>query len=84
MFMHEWFTAMGTASLSLDNASRMWDVMVFEGDMVLVRSAAAFLTGLEARLFGAETGKEVLAIVKDGLDNIGEEEWMKLVRQSGK
>ncbi len=84
MFMHEWFTAMGTASLSLDNASRMWDVMVFEGDMVLLRSAAAFLTSLEARLFGAETGKEVLAIVKDGLDNIGEEDWMKLVRQSGK
>lgn len=82
--MHEWFTAMGTQNLSLDECSRMWDVMVFEGDMTLVRSAAAFLTAMEGKLFGCSTGREVQGFIKQGLEGMGEEAWMRCVRQAGK
>jgi hypothetical protein len=68
----------------LDNATRLWDVMVFEGDAVLVRAAVAYLTAMEGKLFGAESAKQVYDIVRGGLDNKGEEEWMKAVRDAGK
>jgi hypothetical protein len=82
--MHSWFTAMGTANLGLDNVSRLWDVMVFEGDALLVRAAVAFLTSIEARLFGCTSGEEVMKYVSEGLGNLSEDEWMKLVRGAGK
>jgi hypothetical protein len=58
--------------------------MVFEGDAVLVRAGVALLMGLEGKLFGAGIAKEVGLIVKTGLNNVGEEEWMKNVREAGK
>jgi hypothetical protein len=84
MYMHNWFTALGTATLDLEQVSRLWDVMVFEGDALLVRAAVAFLTSLEAKLFGASTAEEICRIVKEGIAGIGEEEWMRLVRAAGK
>lgn len=86
-YMHEWFTSMGTSNLGLDDVSRLWDVMVFEGDALLVRGAVAFLTSLEGRLFGCTTGEEVRRVVKQGLEagvGVGEEEWMRCVRGAGK
>ncbi len=68
----------------MDNATRLWDVMVFEGDAVLVRAAVAYLTAIEGKLFGAESARQVYDIIRDGLDNLGEEEWIKAVRDAGK
>ncbi len=78
------FTSLFTESLSLDNATRLWDVVVFEGDAVIVRAAVAYLTELEGKLFGAEKKEDVYAIVKEGLDGVGEEDWMLAVRGAGK
>lgn len=76
---------MGTGSLNLDNATRLWDVMVFEGDAVLVRAGVALLTSMEGRLFGAENPKEASQIIEGGLlDSVGEEQWMRCVRDAGK
>lgn len=58
--------------------------MVFEGDAVLVRACVAYLTAMEGKLFGAESASQVYDIVKAGLDNMGEEQWMKAVRDAGK
>jgi len=58
--------------------------MVFEGDALLVRAGVAYLTAIEGKLFGAESTREVHDIIKDGLDNWGEEQWMKAVRDAGK
>lgn len=82
-YLRNIFTGLFTESLNLDNATRLWDVMVFEGDAVLVRAAVAFLTELEGKLFGAGTAEEVYAVVAKGVE-LGEEEWMKAVRGAGK
>lgn len=71
MYLHSFFISLGTKGLSLDQASRLWDVMVFEGDMVIVRAATAFLMGVEGKLFGAETRAEVLEVVERGLGDLG-------------
>jgi hypothetical protein len=84
VYLRDIFTSLFTGSLSLDNATRLWDVMVFEGDALLVRAGVAYLTAIEGKLFGAESTREVHDIIKDGLDNWGEEQWMKAVRDAGK
>lgn len=84
IYLKDIFTGLFTERLSLDNATRLWDVMVFEGDAVLVRGAVAYLTAMEGKLFGADSAKQVYDIVRAGLDNVGEEEWMKCVRDAGK
>lgn len=86
-YMRDWFTAMGTEHLSLDHVSRLWDVMVFEGDALVVRAAVAFLTGLEGRLFGCERAQQVMDVVKEGIETMGkldEDQWMNMVRGAGK
>lgn len=82
--MREWFTAMGTKNVGLDNVTRLWDVMVFEGDAILVRAAVAFLGSLEGKLFGCESGEEVARVLEGGMESVGEEEWMRLIRAAGK
>ncbi|KAE9381039.1 hypothetical protein N431DRAFT_457655 [Stipitochalara longipes BDJ] len=84
VYLKDVFTSLFTESLSLDNATRLWDVMVFEGDALLVRAGVAYLTAIEGKLFGAESAQQVHDIVKQGLDNFGEEQWMKAVRDAGK
>jgi hypothetical protein len=83
-YLRGMFASLFTGCLNLDNATRLWDIMVFEGDAVLVRSGVAYLTAMEGKLFGASTSKEVCEIVRAGLDNMKEEEWMKCVRDAGK
>ena len=58
--------------------------MVFEGDALLVRAGVAYLTAIEGKLFGADNTRQVYDIVQQGLDNMGEEQWMKTVRDAGK
>ncbi|KAG4440366.1 hypothetical protein IFR05_004159 [Cadophora sp. M221] len=83
-YLSNMFTSLFTESLSLDNATRLWDVMVFEGDAVLVRAAVAYLTELEGKLFGARSEGEVCAIVEEGLGSLNEDQWMSDVRGAGK
>ncbi|KAH7363802.1 rab-GTPase-TBC domain-containing protein [Rhexocercosporidium sp. MPI-PUGE-AT-0058] len=83
-YLSNMFTSLFTENLSLDNVTRLWDVMVFEGDAVLVRAAVAYLTELEGKLFGAQTEEEVRGIVEKGLGGLGEEAWMSAVRGAGK
>lgn len=84
------FTSLFTENLSLDNATRLWDVMVFEGDAVLVRAAVAYMVELEGKLFGVKTEGEVKAVVERGLGLgagklVGDEDaWMGAVRGAGK
>jgi len=82
--MRDCFQGMFTGSLNLDNTTRLWDVMVFEGDAVLVRAGVAFLLGLEGRLLGCGSAKEICEVVRGGLGNVGEEEWIKSLRSAGK
>lgn len=78
------FTSLFTEHLSLDNATRLWDVMVFEGDAVLVRAAVAILLSMESKLFGASNKNDVCRIVKEGLGEMKEEEWIQKLRSAGK
>lgn len=73
-----------TGCLSLDNATRLWDIMVFEGDAVIVRGGVAWLTGMEGKLFGADSPKAVYSIVRGGLDNMDEETWISSLKAAGR
>ncbi|KAE8444199.1 hypothetical protein EG329_000796 [Mollisiaceae sp. DMI_Dod_QoI] len=84
IYLRDIFTSLMTGCLSLDNASRLWDVMVFEGDAVVVRAGVAWLIGMEGKLFSAVTPKAVYDIVRKGLDNTEEETWIASVRAAGK
>lgn len=85
-YMRGMLTSLFTGCLSLDNGTRLWDVMVFEGDSVLVRAGVALLIALEGKLFGATTSAEVCSIIQSSArdNNMGEEEWMRSVRGAGK
>lgn len=74
---------MGTSTLTLDNATRLWDIMVFEGDAVLVRAAVAWLIGMEGKILHAQSRAEILEITTKGLNN-DEEAWVRSVRSAGK
>lgn len=84
IYLRDMFTSLMTSCLGLDNASRLWDIMVFEGDAVVVRAGVAYLIGMEGRLFAAESPKAVYDTVRNGLDNMEEEAWIASVRAAGK
>ncbi|ERS95670.1 hypothetical protein HMPREF1624_07744 [Sporothrix schenckii ATCC 58251] len=89
------FTSLFTSHLALDQAARLFDVYVFEGDTILVRAGVALLMEREAALLGTQ---DMAAVVKaitpggDGADDKhvvvaqhGEEDrWMLAVREAGK
>ena len=83
-YLREMFSNLFTGCLSLDNATRLWDVMVFEGDAVLVRGAVAYLIAMEGKLFGATSARNVCETIRSGLDDLNEDEWMKGLRSAGK
>ncbi len=83
-FLRDLFAGLFTGHLSLDNATRLWDVMVFEGDKTLVRAGVAYLMTLELKLSSVQTPSEVREMVGAGLGELGEEEWMRSVRDAGK
>lgn len=78
--------------LDLEVASRVWDVMVFEGDALIVRAAVAMVGSLESRLYGNR--EEVLGVLgwgdegkiggERGWDVGGEDSFMARVRWVGK
>lgn len=83
-------------ALGLDIAARVWDVMVFDGDAAVIRTAVAVLGGLEGRLYGGR--EEVLGVLGwgggggggnggnggKGWDVGSEEAFMRRVREVGK
>lgn len=84
-YLHDLFRSLFTSSLSLDNATRLWDVMAFEGDAICVRAAVAFLVKIEGTLFGCGSEAEFRDAVNKGLDSgLGEEDWMSAIREAGK
>ncbi|KEZ46337.1 hypothetical protein SAPIO_CDS0640 [Scedosporium apiospermum] len=88
------FTTLFTASLAVDEAARLWDVYVFEGDAVLIRAAVALIVWEEGPLLGAASVEDVRAVLGGGgastrqkkvLGEVGaEDRWMQAVREAGK
>jgi hypothetical protein len=92
------FTSLFTDNLALDEAARLWDVYVFEGDSILVRAAVALLVQKEMDLLAAKTVAEVKAVLQTGtadgssatkkpvvLAGPGQEDrWIRAVREAGK
>ncbi|KAI4168979.1 MAG: hypothetical protein LQ343_006010 [Gyalolechia ehrenbergii] len=72
--------------LGIEAASRVWDVMVFDGDAAIVRTVVGVMGWLEARLFGSR--EEVMAVLgwRGGGWGIEKdvEGFMRLVRDAGK
>ena len=79
----------GPGGLSLELASRVWDVMVFDGDAMIIRTCVAILGCLEIGLYGSR--EDVLGVLGwkgtmggDHLAEMGEDAFMDMVRAVGK
>ena len=94
-YLADLFTGLFTTHSTLDEAARLWDVYVFEGDAVLVRAGVASLAQREAELLGACTVAEVRAVLAGGDSAAGgekpvvarngaEDRWIRRVREAGK
>ncbi|KAF6809360.1 tbc1 domain family member 12 [Colletotrichum sojae] len=93
-YLGNFFMGLGTSHLAMDEAARLWDVYVFEGDAVLVRAAVAMLMRHEMALLGIKSPGEAKKYIEGGANKDGrkavvgdegaEDRWMKLVRESGK
>lgn len=71
--------------VGVDAAVRLWDVMVFEGDGVVVRGAVGVLARLEGSLYGGrEAVLKLLGWGGVGWEVEGVEAFMKRVRGAGK
>lgn len=57
------FAGLFTQHLALDEATRMWDVYVFEGDPLLVRAGVALLLQREMALLGTRSVADVQAVL---------------------
>ena len=94
LYLESIFTGLFTRHLALDEAARLFDVYVFEGDSLLVRAGVALLLQKEMALLGTKSVaevQEVLGATPEGaksprvMGGNGEEErWMKAVREAGK
>lgn len=81
----EIFSSLFTKCLSLDQATRLWDIMVFEGDAIAVRAGVAYLGCLESKLFAVSSQSEVDAVLRNGLGGaFDEEDWIARVKGAGK
>ncbi|KAH6847142.1 hypothetical protein B0I37DRAFT_309421 [Chaetomium sp. MPI-CAGE-AT-0009] len=92
------FAGLFTRHLALDEATRMWDVYVFEGDPLLIRAGVALLLQREMALLGTRSVADVQAVLgitsPDGstlpksprvVGGNGEEDrWMQALREAGK
>ncbi|SPN96567.1 related to Rab6 GTPase activating protein, GAPCenA [Cephalotrichum gorgonifer] len=93
-YLSEVFAGLFTGSLAVDEAARLWDVYVFEGDTVLVRAAVALLVEEEGAILACKGAGQVGAVLagaegckrkKRAVGEVGaEDRWMKGVREAGK
>ena len=94
-YLGDMFMALFTGHLALDQAARLWDVYVFEGDAVLVRAGVALMMEKEMVLRATNSISEVKAVL-EGHGGTGaetqrvvarqgeEDAWMRAVREAGK
>lgn len=59
IYLRDMFTGIFTGHLAIDEAARVWDAYVFEGDALLIRAAVALLLSKEMSLLAAKTVEEV-------------------------
>lgn len=93
-YLGDVFTSIFTGHLAIDEAARLWDVYVFEGDALLIRAAVAVLLSHEMALLGSKTADEVKTALtraqsrRPGPRTVGEpgaeDRFMGLVRGAGK
>ncbi|KAI9655690.1 MAG: hypothetical protein M1831_004842 [Alyxoria varia] len=87
--------SLATSHLSPEDAARIWDVLVFEGDGVVVRSAVGILGKLESKLYGQTdeikavlgwSGHELAGQInkRDSVDMGGEESTVQWLRWAGR
>ncbi|QPH15809.1 hypothetical protein C2857_000307 [Epichloe festucae Fl1] len=94
LYLNDVFLSLFTGHLAIDEAARLWDVYVFEGDALLVRAAVALLLSREMALLGSKSGREVKAVMAQpnlktsSVRAVGEagaeERFMKAIREAGK
>ncbi|KAJ2900735.1 TBC1 domain family member 14 [Zalerion maritima] len=88
VFLADVFSGLFTSHLALDEAARLWDVYVFEGDSVLVRAGVAILMLKEMDLLATSDIDEVKVLLKSGEKGIkgdrDEEKWMATLKEAGK
>ncbi|KAI9890008.1 MAG: hypothetical protein M1814_004524 [Vezdaea aestivalis] len=84
------FCAGTGGTVGLEEASRLWDIMVFEGDKAAIRGAVGVLGALERRILGRDES-EVRALLGwgwEGPDEIRKpeevEHFISAVREAGK
>lgn len=93
--LHDFLASMGSDHLAMDEAARLWDVYVFEGDAVLIRAAVAYLLSREMALLGCSTNAEAQTILSTRsfaeaasrtgrADMSAEDHFMQCVREAGK
>jgi hypothetical protein len=78
---------LASPALGLDLATRIWDVVVFEGDAAFVRAVVAIVGKLEGKLYGGREG--VLDALVAGQElckwELGDSDgFMKWMREVGK
>ncbi|KAF4127002.1 TBC protein [Geosmithia morbida] len=94
-YLADMYTSLFTGHLAVDEAARLWDVYVFEGDAVLVRAAVAILLSNEMALLGSTTEAGVKSVLlsrpKTTTDTAGsdakaiaEDKFIATVREAGK
>lgn len=94
LYLCDVFTSLFTSLLAIDEAARLWDVYVFEGDALLVRAAVAVLINREMALLGSKTPDEVWQVMAKASTAssapraVGElgagDKFMQSVREAGK
>ncbi|QUC20985.1 uncharacterized protein UV8b_05226 [Ustilaginoidea virens] len=93
-YLNDMFLGLFTGHLAVDEAARLWDVYVFEGDALLVRAAVALLLAREMALLGTKNAREVKemmslsnsrsASVRAVGEAGAEDRFMEAVREAGK
>lgn len=92
LYLSQAFTSIFTSHLAIEEAARLWDVYVFEGDALLVRAAVALLLRREMALLGTRNADEVQAIMSGtdvssmggGAGAGAEDRFLRSVREAGK
>lgn len=94
LYLGNIFTSLFTCQLAIDEAARLWDVYVFEGDTMLIRAAVTVLLNREMDLLGSKTAEEIKAVMlrtntgSTSVRAIGElgaeDRFMQSIREAGR
>ena len=96
VYLRDVFTGLFTSHLSLDEAARLWDVYVFEGDSVLLSAGVGILMFREMDLLAAGNLEEMMKVLDRRCKAVGasgknansegddEEKWINTIKEVGK